>query len=502
MASPCVGRIMRRMKAPHRREPSPLPRTAAAQRSEDSTAGSSSTLAALIGESPRLIAQRRAMAALLKSPAGPSPAPEATAPIQRRLVNKNRQVSPDAVSVWYSEQIGTLGERVPEEAMENLRLIAASDAINVDLGPILRASDHEAALMRLLREMPMLAARRSEERAMVGRRRPDTPASDVAPFVDPAFRTEIADKEIRDVRVAFQVTKMRNLPGIQGSGLQANRGGQRIGLSQNSEQKDSLFKDSKAHSKGKVTVGTGSRTIDNYRIKGEQWQLKIEKSLRALMASAPDSAQAYAAWQDLKRYPWLDDGRLDAFFALDFYTAQVGPRNAVLGKLLIANALNRPVILRISHFGPREWTIDPDDKAGFQTTQDFGQESLEVLLDFNWLPIRGFNGGDVQTLLSLENVALDEALNVALPQGTFKMPKGQKASKAPDDAVPLPAASSDGRVAPRDWWPYLYALAASNQRGNRLAALIVRDIDAHPEAESAILGRLRLNAAGGITGYH
>lgn len=341
--------------------------------------------------------------------AGPADRPAAGAPLQRRLLSRTRQVSLEALSIWYSEQIGTMGERIPDEILESLRPIAASDTVHLDIHPALRANDHKLALTRLL------AARRSEDGAMAGRRRPDRLDPDVAPFVDAERRAEIADADIHDVSVAYQVTKMRNLPGIRASGLQANRGGERIGLSQNSEQKPSLFEASKAHSKGRVTVGTGSRTIDNYRTKGEQWQLKIERALLALKSSAVSSAEAFEAWQNLKRYPWLDDPRLAKFFALDFYTAQLRPRNALLDKLLIANALNRPVILRIRHFGTSmEWENDPDDKAGFQTRKDIQQRCLEVLLDFKWLPIDAFHGGDVQTLVDLENEALDEALQVPL----------------------------------------------------------------------------------------
>lgn len=219
-------------------------------------------------------------------------------------------------------------------------------------------------------------------------------AEDVRPFVDPAYRTAIAPVDIIGAHkgtYAYQVTKVRNLPGIRRLGLVPSQGGSRVGLSQNPSQSASLFAASMKHSRGRVTVGTGSVVIDNYRRKGQDWHDRLEADLDLLARSQSDGA-IYSARGRLRAMAWLHDPLLDEL--LDFPLEDSGVREdeaaltatvrEAFRVLHFHNWLNKPYILRLPSRSAA-WSVDPDDPQGYQTETAIGVDRIELLLDGSWV---------------------------------------------------------------------------------------------------------------------
>jgi hypothetical protein len=222
---------------------------------------------------------------------------------------------------------------------------------------------------------------------------------DVLPFVSEEYRSGIKDVDITKKHkgvFVYQVTKTRNLPSIRALGLLANFGGSRVGLSQNPSQRESLLIRSMAHSRGRVTVGTSSVVIDNYKKKAVEWYRFIMEGLEILSRS-DDVSQIVLARRKLVTMPWIDSPRLLRLFnfPLEEWTGSedgrlrrtAGLLREVFARLLSVCWLNEPVILRFRS-NLASWEVDPDDPAGYQSRESIGETHIEALIDDAWVPIQ------------------------------------------------------------------------------------------------------------------
>jgi hypothetical protein len=244
---------------------------------------------------------------------------------------------------------------------------------------------------------------------------------DALPFLSEDYRASIPDTDITKKHkgvFVYQVTKMRNLPGIRALGLLANFGGSRVGLSQNPSQRESLYERSKAHSKGRVTVGTSSVVIDNYKKKGTDWFVSINKCLKILSRST-NSFKIFTARKELLRMPWLDDARLERLCNFPLEDWLGNPLKAVeeenlrgiFSSLLSVCWLNEPVILRFrSNLGT--WEVDPDDPAGYQTRDSIHEDAIEVLLDGAWISIQHGSLDKLMGTISRARLQEDSVLDI------------------------------------------------------------------------------------------
>ncbi len=416
------------------------------------------------------------------------------------------------VAIWYSELISSMGERIPAELRETFRWLSES-ADPFQLESFEAQKDPAISFVSFLR----LRKSRMISTGIEGHVRGTLPpvagvSDDVRPFVFEEERTAMPDSPIENVSYAYQVTKIRNLVGIRASGLRADRGGARSGLSQNSSQREALLTRSKAHSQGKVTVGTGSRTIDNYRKKADAWRSDVASNLDILAEAKEGESRAYDAWQWLKKFPWLDDPRLDLFLTGNLYMLPLSVRKPLFKRLLAVNALNEAVILRIGGISAKKWETDPDDPQGYQTTEDLDSSRIEVLFGYTWIPIKGLNASEIQELLEEENRLLDELIQIPYPERAYDKPS-QELKRDPDDQAHAYSEGEAGTIDyPRQglplaenreqWRRYLNQISVlPNTPGNYVAAQLIEQITRNPGQRNQILDRLRLGPGGVILGW-